>query len=81
MNMTESCLFANWRGVYDECPSFDGFSSYDASCPSNGKEFMMGVHHMMRVHHMMGIHHAYIACPFPFLQSECKNLAPFGKEV
>ena len=21
-------------------------------CPSNGKKFMMGVHHMMRVHHM-----------------------------
>ena len=29
MNMTESCLFVNWQGVYDECPSYDGFSSYD----------------------------------------------------
>ena len=26
MNMTESCLFVNWQGVYDECPSYDGFS-------------------------------------------------------
>ena len=29
MNMTESCLFVNWRGVYDECPSYDGFWTYD----------------------------------------------------
>ena len=33
MNMTESCLFVNWQGVYDECPSYDGFSSYDV-CPT-----------------------------------------------
>ena len=26
-------------------------------------------------------HSSYIACPFPFLQSECESLAPFGKEV
>ena len=26
MNMTESCLFVNWQGVYDGCPSYDGFS-------------------------------------------------------
>ena len=30
LNMTESwILFVNWQGVYDECPSYDGFSSYD----------------------------------------------------
>ena len=29
MNMTESCLFVNWRGVYDKCSSYDWFSSYD----------------------------------------------------
>ena len=51
---------------------------------------MMDVHHMMRVHHMMDDDgtstkaldlRQYIACPFPFLQSELKSLAPFGKEV
>ena len=26
-------------------------------------------------------HSSNIACPFPFLQSECESLAPFGKEV
>ena len=26
MNMTESCLIVNWQRVYDECPSYDGFS-------------------------------------------------------
>ena len=29
MNMTESCLFVNWREFYDEYPSYDRFSSYD----------------------------------------------------
>ena len=26
-------------------------------------------------------HSSYNECPFPFLQSECESLAPFGKEV
>ena len=47
MNMTESCLFVNWRGVYDECPSYDGFSSYDVCL----------AHKMVYSHHMMDIHH------------------------
>ena len=72
MNMMESCLFVNWRGINDECPLHDGFSSYDV-CLANKMEEVNG-----------GCpsydgHSSYIACPFPFLQSECESLAPFGK--
>ena len=29
INKTGSCLFVNWLGAYDECPSYSGFSRYD----------------------------------------------------
>ena len=72
MNMTESCLFVNWREFYDEYPSYDKFFIiWCVSCPSNGKKLMMDVHHIMRVHHMMGIHHT-LHVPFLFCNQNAK---------
>ena len=56
MNMTESCLFVNWRQFYDEYPSYDKFFIiWCVSCPSNGKKLMMDVHHMMGIHHTLRV--------------------------
>ena len=72
MNMTESCLFVNWRQFYDEYPSYDKFFIiWCVSCPSNGKKLMMNVHHIMQVHHMMGIHHT-LRVPFLFCNQNSK---------
>ena len=56
MNMTESCLFVNWRQFYDEYPSYDKFFIiWCVSCPSNGKKLMMDVQHMMGIHHTLRV--------------------------
>ena len=70
MNTTEFVFFVKCREVYDACPSYDDEwqEVYDW-CPSyDASPSYDG-------------HSSYIACPFPFLQSECESLAPFGKEV
>ena len=61
MNMTESCLFVNWRQFYDEYPSYDKFFIiWCVSCPSNGKKLMMDVQHMMGIHHTLRV--PFLSC-------------------